>query len=45
MPMGENDDAYRDDHTAVGRGVVIGFVLGTVLWGIIIGAVVHLLKS
>jgi hypothetical protein len=42
--MRENDDAYRDDHASVGRGVVIGVVFGTVLWGIIIAAVVHLLK-
>jgi tetrahydromethanopterin S-methyltransferase subunit G len=40
----ENDDAYQDDHTAVGRGVVYGVVFGTVLWGMIIAAVVYMLR-
>ncbi|WP_269432527.1 hypothetical protein [Gordoniibacillus kamchatkensis] len=42
--MQDNEDAYHDDHLAIGRGVVFGVVFGTVLWGIIIAAIVYMLK-
>jgi tetrahydromethanopterin S-methyltransferase subunit G len=40
----EKDDAYREDHASTGRGIMYGVVFGTVLWGMIIAAVVYMLK-
>ncbi|MBP1991128.1 hypothetical protein [Paenibacillus eucommiae] len=39
--MIDHDDAYQDEHAAVGRGLIVGLVLGSLIWAIIIGGVIY----
>lgn len=42
--MYEHDDAHHDDPLAVGKGIVWGVVMGSLMWIGIIGGVVYLMK-
>lgn len=37
--MFDQDDRFREDPLAVGRGIVYGVLIGAVLWAVILGAV------
>lgn len=40
----DQEDWVRDDPLKVGRGIVYGVVLGSLLWAVIIGSVVLVLR-
>lgn len=40
----EKEDWVRDDPLGIGRGIVYGVVFGALLWAIIIGGVVLVLR-
>jgi hypothetical protein len=37
--MRDHEDPYEEDPTAVGRGIVFGLVIGTILWLLILGLI------
>jgi hypothetical protein len=42
--MIDHDDAYRDDHLAVGKGLIVGVVFGSLIWAAIIGGIVYMIR-
>jgi hypothetical protein len=42
--MTDHEDAYHDGHLAVGKGLIIGVVLGSLMWVAIIDGIMYLLK-
>lgn len=42
--MIDHEDAYHDGHLGVGKGLMIGIVLGSLLWVAIIEGIVYLFK-
>jgi hypothetical protein len=42
--MNDHEDAYHDGHVAVGKGLLIGVVLGSLLWVAIIAGIMYLLR-
>jgi hypothetical protein len=42
--MNDPEDAYHDGHVAVGKGLIIGVALGSLLWVAIIEGIMHLFR-
>lgn len=42
--MIDHEDAYEDDQMAVGKGLLVGVVFGSLIWAAIIGGFVYMLK-
>jgi hypothetical protein len=43
--MRDHEDPYEEDPLAVGRGIVFGLLLGTILWLVILGSIWYWLYS
>ncbi|EGL16427.1 MULTISPECIES: hypothetical protein [Paenibacillus] len=42
--MIDHEDAYRDDQMPMGRGLIIGVLMGAVMWAVIIGGFLYLVN-
>jgi hypothetical protein len=42
--MIDHEDAYQDEQLTVGKGMIIGVVLGSLMWTAIISGLVYILK-
>lgn len=42
--MIDHEDAYRDDQMLMGRGLIIGVLMGAVMWAVIIGGFLYLVN-
>jgi hypothetical protein len=42
--MNDHEDAYHDGHVAAGKGLLIGVVLGSLLWVAIIMVIMYLIR-
>jgi hypothetical protein len=40
--MIDHDDAYQEDNLAVGKGLIVGVVFGSLIWAAIIAGVVYM---
>jgi hypothetical protein len=44
MFMMDHEDAYQDEHLAVGKGLLVGVVFGSLIWAAIIGGIVLMFR-
>jgi hypothetical protein len=42
--MYDHDDSYHDDPLAVGKGIALGVLMGSLMWVGIIGGIVYLMR-
>jgi len=40
--MIDHEDAFHHEHSVIGKGLIVGIVLGALLWAAIIGGVVYM---